>query len=98
MRARGRHPRLEITGEGLMLGAGTVLADMAQDERGRPCLVLRDEPRVMALLATAYEQPVEPYVLAKLGRACEHWTEGDTALAHIHLAHAGLPPCEEVQA
>ncbi len=47
----------------------------------------------MALLATAYEQPVETCVLAEHRRACEHWTEGDKALAHIHLAHVGLPPC-----
>jgi hypothetical protein len=32
---------------------------------------LRAEPRVMALLATAYERPVEPNVPAKLRRACE---------------------------
>ncbi|MDQ6702808.1 MAG: hypothetical protein M3Z96_06725 [Pseudomonadota bacterium] len=36
--------------------------------------------------------------LAKLRRACERWTKGDKALAHIHLAHAGLPPCEEERA
>ncbi|MGH6836365.1 MAG: hypothetical protein ACREC9_12655 [Methylocella sp.] len=49
----------------------------------------------MALLAPAYEQPVGPDVVAKLGRACERWTEGDKALAHIHLVYAGLPPCGE---
>jgi hypothetical protein len=32
-RAR-RFPRMETTGEGLMLGAGTVLAGMARDKRG----------------------------------------------------------------
>jgi hypothetical protein len=26
------------------------------------------------------------------------WTEGEKALAHIHLAHAGLPPCGPDQA
>jgi hypothetical protein len=34
----------------------------------------------------------------KKRRACELWNEGDKALAHIHLAHAGLPPYDEVQA
>ena len=56
------------------------------------------QPRALALLATAYGRPVEPHVLAKLRRACERWTEGDKALAHIHFAHAGLPPCGEVRA
>jgi hypothetical protein len=52
-RARRQCPRMEITGEGLTLCAGTVLAGIARDERGRPRLALRDEPRALALLATA---------------------------------------------
>jgi len=28
-------------------------------------------------------------------RACELWNEGAKALAHIHLAHASVPPCDE---
>jgi len=97
-RSRRQYPRTEITGEGLMLGAGTVLAEMAKNERGRPRLALDDEPRVMALLATAYDRPVEAYILAKMRRAAELWNEGEKALAHIHLAYASLPPCEEEQA
>jgi hypothetical protein len=89
---------MEISREGLMLGAGTVLAGIAKEERGRLRLALDDEPRALALLATAYERPVEDYVLAKMRRAAELWTEGDKALAHIHLAYARLPPCEEDQA
>lgn len=69
--ARRLYPRMEITSEGLTLGAGTVLAGIAKDERGRPRLTFDDEPRALALLATAYEQPVEPYLLAKLRRACD---------------------------
>jgi hypothetical protein len=75
-----------------------VLAGTAQDERGRPRLALDDEPRAMAMLATASGQPVETYVLAKMRRAAELRTEGDKALAHIHLAFARLPACEEEQA
>jgi hypothetical protein len=89
---------MEITGEGLMLGAGTVLAGMARDEHGRPRLALNDEPRALALLATAYERPVDVRLLAKLRRAAEVWTEGDKALAHIHLAQANLPRCDEERA
>ncbi|QBR71112.1 hypothetical protein CU048_07245 [Beijerinckiaceae bacterium] len=51
----------------------------------------------MALLATAYERPIAPYVLEKIGRAAELWNEGEKALAHIHLSHAGLPPCTDEQ-
>ena len=96
--ARRLYPRMEIPGEGLTLGAGTVLAGMAQDERARPHLALDDEPRVLALLATAYERPVDVRLLTKLRRAAELWNEGKKALAHIHLAHASLPPCGESQA
>src|ERR1700730_175320 len=71
---------MEITGEGLTLGAGTILAGTAHDERPRPRLALADEPRVMALLATAYGQPVEVHVLTKLRRAATLWTEGEKAL------------------
>jgi hypothetical protein len=41
---------------------------------------------------------VDVRLLAKLRRVAELWTEGDNALAHIHLAHARLPPCVEEQA
>jgi len=89
---------MEIYREGLTLGEGTVLAGMAKDERGRPRLALRDEPRALALLATAYDRPVEACVVAELRRACERWTEGEKALVHIHLAYASLPPCGPDQA
>ncbi|HXN88782.1 MAG TPA: hypothetical protein VN890_05445, partial [Methylocella sp.] len=80
-RARRLHPRMEISGEGLMLGAGTVLAGMGRDERGRPRLALDDEPRALALLATAYGRLVDVRLLAKLRRAAELWNDGEKALA-----------------
>lgn len=85
-RARRLHPRMEITGEGLTLGAGTVLAKMTRDGRGAERLAAGDGPRVMALLAAAHEEPVGPHVLATMSRACKRWNEGEKALAHIHLA------------
>jgi hypothetical protein len=45
----------------------------------------RDEPGVLAWLA-------------KLRRGRERWTEREKALAHIHLAYASPPHCEEVRA
>jgi hypothetical protein len=97
-RARRLHPRMEISREGLMLGTGTVLAGMAKDERGRPRLALDDERRALALLATAYDRPVDVRLLAKLRRAAELWNDGEKALAHIHFGHARLPPCGPDQA
>ena len=90
--------RMEVTGEGLVLGARTILAKMVRDERGAPFLFLEDEQRTIALLTTAYQRPFEPYLLAKLSRACELWNDGEKALAHIYLAHASLPQCDEERA
>ena len=99
MRGAPPYPRMEITSDGLMLGAGTVLAGMVRDERGRPRLALDDEQRALALLATAYERPVDAAAfLPSCAGPAELWNEGEKALAHIHLAHAGVPPCGEVQA
>jgi hypothetical protein len=88
------YSRLEITGRGFTLGAETVLAGMGRNARGRPRLALRDEPRVMVLLSTAYGRPVAAHALAKMRRAAELWNEGEKALAHIHLAYMDLPPCD----
>ncbi len=87
------HPALEITKEGLVIGAGTLLAKSKTDQNGRVRLRLDDEPRAMALLATAYERPIGVHVVARLRRACELWNEGEKALAYFHLAYAALPPC-----
>jgi hypothetical protein len=86
---------MEITSEGLALGAGTILAKASRDRGGDPKLALHNGPRGMALLATAYERPIALHVLAKIERACKLWNEGEKALAHIHLARLGLPLCDE---
>ncbi|MGO9672934.1 MAG: hypothetical protein ACLPSF_01970 [Methylocella sp.] len=92
-RAHKIHAALEITAEGLVIGAGTLLAKAKADRNGRVRLRLDDEPRAMALLATGYERLIGVHVVARLRRACELWSEGEKALAHIHLAFAALPPC-----
>ncbi|SFK55537.1 DUF4258 domain-containing protein [Methylocapsa palsarum] len=97
-RAERLHPCMEITGEGgLMLGAGTMLGEIWRDEYGRPRLAI-DGARTGALLASAFERPVAADGLAKLQRAAVLWNEDEKALAHIHLAHIGLPPCDEAAA
>jgi hypothetical protein len=91
---RSRHfqPRMEITREGLVLGAGTVLAKMAQDTRGERSLVLDDEPRAMALIATAFERPIGPYLLAKIGvRALERGQKGACQYSSGPCGVAALP-------
>jgi hypothetical protein len=89
------YPRMEITGAGLVLGAGTIIAKASQGERCPARLTVNDEPRVMALLASSR---VEPLIVVKVRRACELWNEGEKALAYIHLAHIDLPPCDEKRA
>jgi hypothetical protein len=81
-------PVLNLTPEGLVLGAGTVLvpADgprQLQSLRGR-------EARVLALLSAAYDKAIAPSVLGNIERAAKAWREGDDCLAYIHLAHSGL--------
>jgi hypothetical protein len=85
---------LEIERDGLVLEAGTVLAEAGRDGCGRPRIAI-DKAHIRALLAAAYGQPVPPYVLEKIDRAAELWNEGEKVLAHIHLGYAGLPPCDE---
>lgn len=97
-RAARLHPRTEVTGDGLVLGAGTVVVNIEKGKEGAPRLSPHNEQRILALLATAYERPVGTHVLARIERACELWNEGEKALATIHLAHARLPVCGEDEA
>jgi hypothetical protein len=81
-------PVLNLTPEGLVLGAATVLVPAdgprrLQSLRGR-------ETRVLALLSAAYGKAIAASVLGNIERAAKAWREGDDCLAYIHLAHAGL--------
>jgi hypothetical protein len=83
----GRGPRfreMQFTGDGLVLGEGTVLAKM--DDEG-----LRvDEERVLTCLAVAFGPKVPPAAIGTLHRAAKCQRAGDKALAAIHLAQIGL--------
>jgi hypothetical protein len=83
---------LAFTGDGLVLGAGTLVAPMRRG--GGDALDLSGEDRVLALLAVAFSAPVNAAVLGKLRRASELWAQGDKCLAQIHLAHLRLPKLE----
>ncbi len=82
----------EIGGDGLVLGAGTILARMMRDSAAAPVLALEeDEDRLLALLAAACGRPTPPDLPRHLGEASAHWRRGEKALANVRLAHAGLP-------
>lgn len=81
-------PVLNLTPEGLVLGAGTVLVAAEGERRLRS--VQGGQARVLALLSAAYGRAVRPSVLGNIERAAKCWREGDDCLAYIHLAHTGL--------
>ena len=69
---------------------------MTRDNGGYPVLDLdADRQSIFALLAVAYGQTVSPDVFRHIEGASKQWRRGDTALANIRLAFAGLPRLEE---
>jgi hypothetical protein len=84
-------PVMRITGEGLVLGAGTVLAKHATDGLGRPSLAIDgNEDRLVALLSVAHGKVVDPGVIDHIRRASRAYGRDETCLALIHLAYTGL--------
>jgi hypothetical protein len=59
-------PFITLTEEGLILGAGTVLAKRRPD---RLLALDGEEERLLALLAIAYGRPVSPSVIGNIKRA-----------------------------
>ena len=73
---------MTFTEEGLVLGAGTVLAKASSNHSGRPAVAIDNaEERVLALLAVAYGKDVDPSVLDHIRRASEEWSRGEPCLA-----------------
>jgi hypothetical protein len=93
------HRRMVFNESGLVLGAGTILADNRRDHFGRPVLRLAEnEARVLALLEIAHSRAIESWILEKIGDAARFWRLGDRTLALLHLAYCGLgklPPGED---
>ena len=86
----------EIGDDGLVLGAGTILARMTRDSLGEPALDLEEgEDRLHALLAAAHGRPMSPDLPRHLGEAFAHWRRGDKALANIRLAYARIPRLDD---
>jgi hypothetical protein len=84
--SRPLHEQMTVTEKGLLLGAGTLLANMANDGL---CLE-GEEERILTLLAVAYGRNVPAATLGSFRRAAKHWQSGDKCLAAIHLAQNGL--------
>src|ERR1700730_4311562 len=83
--------RMTLTGRGLILSAGTLLAKL--DDKALP--VEAEQERIWTLLAVAYGEKISPTVLGSLRRVAKHWQGGDKSLAAIHLAQMGLPDIGE---
>ncbi|MGB6174879.1 MAG: hypothetical protein WBF43_00730, partial [Methylocella sp.] len=62
---------LAFTEDGLVLGAGTLVAPMRRGGGDAATLDLCGEDRILALLAAAFAAPVDAAVLAKLRHAAE---------------------------
>ena len=87
---------VEINEDGLVLGAGTVLARMYRNNSGAQVLAFdENQPRLFALLATAHGRSPPSDLLTHLESAARFWTRGDKALANIRLAFARLPRLED---
>jgi hypothetical protein len=87
---------VEINDEGLVFGAGTVLARMKSEPSGARVLALdQDLPRLSALLAAAYGRSPPSDLPAHLESAARFWQRGDKALANIRLAFARLPSLDD---
>ncbi len=86
----------EIGDDGLVLGAGTILARMTRDSLGEQRLDLEEgEDCVIALLAAAHGRPMSADLPRHLGEAFAHWRRGEKALANFRLAFARIPRLDD---
>jgi hypothetical protein len=83
--------QMTVTEQGLVLGAGILLAKMGEDGL---CLD-GEEERILTLLAIAYRGDVPGAALGTLRRVSKHWQGGDKCLAAIHLAQSSFPEIGE---
>ena len=94
-RADGIHRSMAFAGDGLVLGAGTVLARGAVGRQAFVPAPCDPEERVAALLSVAYRRLFEPGAIDRVRRASQCWSRGEPCLALIHLALLGLPPLDD---
>jgi len=83
--------QMTVTEQGLVLGAGTLLAKMGENG----LYLDGEEERILTLLAIAYRGDVPGAALGMFRRVSKHWQGGDKCLAAIQLAQSGLPEIDE---
>jgi hypothetical protein len=81
-----------LTGQGLVLGAGNLLAKL--NNAALP--IEADQKRIWTLLAVAYDEKISQAVLGSLRRAAKRCQGGDKSLAAIHLAQMGWSKVDKV--
>ena len=81
-------PNMRFTDQGLVIGAGTVLAPSGGSSRD--ILIDHLDPRLRALLAAAHLRRPALGALIHLRKAVDRWSEGQDALAAMHLALSGV--------
>jgi hypothetical protein len=91
-RFRGLHARMALEKDGVVLGAGTVLA--GRDTDGALALDGEDA-RILTLLSVARGAPVAAGVIDVFRRASHHAAVGDEAMASMHVALAEFPPLSD---
>ena len=84
----GIEPVMRFSEEGLVLGAGTVLARAAGCRSD--ISIDAAEPRLQVLLTAAHMRRPTTMALAHLRKAAERWSEGHGGLAAMHLALSGV--------
>ncbi len=89
-------PVMRFTDQGLMFGAGTVLARAVKG--GREISIGPSEPRLRALLTAAHLSRPTNAALAHLRKAADRWNEGEDAFAAMHLALSRIDRLERPEA
>ena len=89
--SRPFYPAIAFTDEGVVWGAGTVLARMRADPSGIPTLIVDgDHDRIIALVA-ATTRRIPPGLTRHFQAAAAQWRRGNKVQANFHLAFARLP-------
>ena len=84
--------------QGLVLGAGCVLAPAEEVGETRQVRLAGREDRLLALLSAAYGRRVGPEVLGHIRHGAELWNAGDESSAAVHLAPTRLEPLSQPNA
>jgi hypothetical protein len=81
---------MRFTPDGLVLGAGTVLAAAEGSPGGKTIRLEGCEARLATLLSAAHLEPIAPGALNHIRKAAMHWSVGETDRAEVHLALSRL--------